>query len=381
MERAMSRPWIIVASACGLMGLMLLTKQFRSGDSTSASAPTTLKSFGSTPRAERGGWLAVEGGGAAARSGGSEAGHGAAGGIDGRRGSSSDWGPAGTGRAFGSGRGAGGTGFGARGGHSGSDAIQAGVGIAADTDLVAGPGQAVGGAHGQAGSSGTSTQQVAKGGDNSGAAPEDPDAPVLDLPLDGTTEPNKGESPVLDQNVQCGGEGEGCVFSTDSQYAIPDAGNLSGDAGSISFCIQPQWNGVDTTNADLVDLHGNSWENRFKLFKNNNGLRFLLWPSNGAEAGVTARIDSWQPGTWHPVTATYGPDPTTGTNMVSIYVDGMLIDQQPYESQLVVPQSPLYIGADVPAGGPAANSSLMNFQAYNRVLGPNDITNFAAGCP
>jgi hypothetical protein len=59
----------------------------------------------------------------------------------------------------------------------------------------------------------------------------------------------------------------------------------------------------------------------------------------------------------------------------------MLIGQSPYDSQFNVPQLPLYIGANVPAGSPAAQSSLMNFQAYNRVLDPSEAVNFAAGCP
>jgi hypothetical protein len=385
MERTMSKPWIIVASACGLMGLMLLTKQFRGGDSTSASASRTLKSFASTPRAERGGWLAVEGGGAAARSGGSEAGSGAAGGLDGGHGSSSDSGLSGSALRVGSGRGAGGTGFGTSAGYSGSNAIQAGAGIAADTDLVAGPGQAVGGAHGQAGSSGTGTQEVANKGDNSaGADAEDPNAPVLDLPLneDNGTQPNKGSNAAIDENVNCGGVGQGCVFDADSQFAVPDAGGLSGDSGSISFCLQPQWAGGDQINASLVDLQTpNVWSNHLKVFKNGDYFRFSLWPSNGPEAGVSANIRSWQPGQWHPVTVTYGPDPQTGQNMMSMYLDGTLIGQQPYDSQLQIPNQPLYIGSDMPGTEPSAGGSLMNFQAYNRVLGPNDITNFAGGCP
>jgi hypothetical protein len=378
----MSKPWIIVASACGLMALVLLTKQSRRGDSTAASAPKTLEASTSTPRAQRSGWLAIEGGqpaGAAARSGGqAETSRGAADGVDARRESSPDWDLPGSGRRGGSGRGSDSSGSGAS---AGSDPIRAGVNVPADTGPLAGAGQPLGSARGQTNAPGTGTEEVVKKTDNpADAAPEDPNAPILDLPLHDTTQPNKGESPILDENVSCGGVGQGCVFDSDSRFGIPDAANLSGDAGSISFCMQPQWAGTDPSNADLVDL-GNTWENRLKLFKNGNGLRFLLWPNSGVEAGVGAKIDSWQPGTWHPVTATYGPDPNTGTNMVSLYVDGMLIGQSPYDSQLNLPQLPLYIGENVPAGSPAAQSSLMNFQAYNRVLGPNEAANFAGSCP
>jgi hypothetical protein len=81
------------------------------------------------------------------------------------------------------------------------------------------------------------------------------------------------------------------------------------------------------------------------------------------------------------VTATYGPDPNTGMNMVSLYVDGALIGQSPYDSPLNLPDSPLYIGSDSPAGSPAALSALKDFQVYNRVLGEGEALDFAAGCP
>jgi hypothetical protein len=82
------------------------------------------------------------------------------------------------------------------------------------------------------------------------------------------------------------------VFGTDGRFAIPDAANLSGEAGSISFHMQPQWSSTEPSNADLVDPHGNTWENRFKLFKKGGGIRFL-WPDSGVEAGLGAKIDGW----------------------------------------------------------------------------------------
>jgi hypothetical protein len=217
---------------------------------------------------------------------------------------------------------------------------------------------------------------------STGSAPEDPNAPILSLPFDKSTEPEKGTAPAVDENVACGGAGEGCVFDTNSRFTIPDAANLTGDAGSISFCMQPQWSGNDPSNADLVDLpNPGTWENRMKMFKNGPGLRFILWPNSGVEAGVAAKIGSWQSGQWHPVTATFGPDPVTGANMVSLYVDGVLADQQPYDGQFQVPQQPLYIGANSTDGMPGAQSSLSKFQAYNRVLPPDEAAGFASNCP
>lgn len=110
------------------------------------------------------------------------------------------------------------------------------------------------------------TQLVQKDDKPANAGAEDPNGPVLSLPFDKSTEPDKGNAPAINENVACGGAGEGCVFDTDSQFAIPDAGNLSGEAGSISFCLQPQWGGNDMSNAGLVDLQTpNMRENRFNV--------------------------------------------------------------------------------------------------------------------
>ncbi len=173
----------------------------------------------------------------------------------------------------------------------------------------------------------------------------------------------------------CGGD--------DHQVPPPTASTLSGEEGSISFCLQPQWAGSDTNNAGLVDLQApNVWENRLKIFKNGHYLRFSLWPGDGVECAVGVRIDNWQPGRWHAVTATFGPDPQTGQNLASMYIDGTLVGQQPYEGQVDLSQGePLYIGSDMPGGEPGADGVLKSFQAYNRVLGPDEAVRFAASCP
>jgi hypothetical protein len=375
----MNKPWMMVAGACGLMVFGLLAKHFRNADSTSAAAPKTLEALTSTPRAQHSGWLASEDEGAGGTGGGATArsqqfhdrGQAAAG-----------WPSHDAGAGMAAGQGWSGSGSGASAGYSESSPIQAETNAAVESGAIAGAGRSLRDTHGQTNALGTGTEEVVKKTDNpADAAPADPNAPVLSLPFDKTTEPDKGASPIVDENVKCGGTGEGCVFDTNSRFAIPDAANLSADAGSISFCLQPQWGGNELSNADLVDLHGNTWENRFKLFKNDSMIRFLFWPNSGVEAGVGAKIDNWASGTWHPVTATYGPNPDTGVNMVSLYVDGALIGQSPYDSEFNLPQVPMYIGSDYPSGSPAAQSSLMNFQVYNRALGPDEAANFAGGCP
>jgi len=371
----MSKPWMIVAGACGLMALVAVAKHSRRRDSTGASAPKTIEELGSGPRAKRSGWLAIEGG--------SDASGDAAGAREASGGSSAGSGLTGSGERSGSGRGSGRRWFGASTGYSGSDLIRAGANIDVDPGVFGDVGQRRGGGLGQARPSGTGTQELVKKDDKStDLAAEDPNAPVLSLAFDQSTEADKGEQPSINENVTCGGDGEGCTFDADARFAIPNAGNLSGEAGSISFCLRPQWGADPTTNAGLVDLRTpNIWENRLKVFNNGKYFRFSIWPNSGIESGVAADVSAWQYGQWHPVTVTFGPDPATGANLASMYLDGVLVGQQPYDGQLDVPQQPLYIGSDLPGGEPSAGGSLMNFQAYNRVLPPAEASSFAAACP
>ena len=63
---------------------------------------------------------------------------------------------------------------------------------------------------GQANAPGTGTEEVVKKTDNpADAAPDDPNAPVLSLSFDKSNEPDKGDQPIVNENVTRGGSTEG----------------------------------------------------------------------------------------------------------------------------------------------------------------------------
>jgi hypothetical protein len=230
----------------------------------------------------------------------------------------------------------------------------------------------------------TSQVAVAGGGKDAGKDVADENGLVLSLPLNqsnGTVADKGDTSPLLDQGITC--QGDGCKFSTDSQFALPDAGNLKGDEGTVSFCLQPDWNGGDVGDASLVQLRNpNMWENRMQIFKNGRYMRLIFTPNTGLETGGSMAIDSWQPGQKHAVAAVWGQDPTSGQQTVAFYVDGQLAQPpQPYDGQLdIAPGTPLYIGSDLPAGGPSAGGTLSSFQGYNHPLAADAIAGLASGC-
>jgi hypothetical protein len=203
----------------------------------------------------------------------------------------------------------------------------------------------------------------------------DDQGPVVSIPFDQSTAPEKGDAPVLEHDIAF--DGQGATFSTDSQFAIPDAANLTGEAGTISFCLRPQWGGEETnTDASLVNVHTpNLFDNRLQITKNGTYLRFLMADNTGHEAGAGTNISTWQAGQSHLVTAVWGQA------LSSLYVDGQLAGSQTYEGQVqFAPGTPMYVGSDYTGGIPGARSSLSNFEVYNRPLTQDEISGLAAGC-
>lgn len=220
--------------------------------------------------------------------------------------------------------------------------------------------------------------EPAAAGDGTNPPPPEDGGPVLSLPFDKSTEPERGESAVFDQGITFD-SGDGARFSSDSQFVVPNGGNLNGEAGSISTWVQPDWAGGDESNASLVQLRNqNQWEDRLQIFKNGRYMRFLLTDSAGQESNIGATIDDWQPGDRHHLAATWERT-ADGQMMQAFYVDGRMIGTVPVQGQFNVrPGTPLYIGSDLPLGVPGANAVISQFQAYNRALSAGEIANQAA---
>jgi hypothetical protein len=226
---------------------------------------------------------------------------------------------------------------------------------------------------------GTEQRVVESAGGTDKSTEGDNNGVLLEVSFDKTTQPEKGDvSPTVEQGVTL--DEHGAKFSADAQFVIPNAGNIKGEAGTISFSLEPDWAGSDPSIRSLLQLRGaNSFENRLQIFKDGPFMRFLFTPDSGLESGVSYAISSWQPGEQHQITTTWGVSPS-GEPLAALYIDGQLIRQQTYDGELVVqPGTPLYIGSDYQGGAPGAEGSISSLKVFDHPLSSDEIAAQASG--
>ena len=136
---------------------------------------------------------------------------------------------------------------------------------------------------------------------------------------------------------------DGITIPPDGKVQLPgDA--ISGDGGSVSFNVKPNWAGSDPgDNALLEYRQEHEWSNRMEIVKNGDFLRFILTDSGGKETDISTKITNWQAGEEHAITASWdGSSKTT-----YLYVDGQLAGQNQYTAPYVPPTSQsIFFGSD-----------------------------------
>ncbi len=377
----MSRPSVLIAGgACALSLIVVVSRHWRRPDSAD-STRSTVQGAPSLPQrgVEGKGWIArpdapgpLSAGGAAVERGG---GAGLAGGTGSRPDIEGSAGGAATvvrGGRLGQG-GGGAIGPGTFGSRAEPGSIHAATGLPVEANTIPGTESRAlrtAGGNAETDPHAVTGQPLVEVQDKPKAAQPDPEGVVLQLSFDKTTVPEKGDtSPVVEQNVTLD-SGTGAHFSADSQFVIPDAGNLKGDAGTISFTLQPEWGGDDKDLASLLQLRTNDWANRLQIFKDGSYLRFLFTPNTGVEANPAVDISNWEAGQSYQVTTTWGATPA-GDRFASLYVNGQLVAQQPYDGQLEIPPgTPLYIGSDHQGGQPGARGVMSDLKIYDTVRAP-----------
>jgi hypothetical protein len=220
------------------------------------------------------------------------------------------------------------------------------------------------------------TEQVAEAKPPVQADAADVNGPVFSLPLDKSTQPDKGDtSPIIADGVTF--DQNGARFSANSQIFIPNGGNVDPSAGTITFWTLPDWAGETTGDAHYVHLGADTFENHIDFFKNNRYMRFLFADNSGYEAGGGRDVAGWKPGDRHMITGTWGDGVTV------LYLDGEWVDAHDYAGDLVLgPNPPLILGTASPGLKTGANSNISGFQIYARALSADEVAGlFAQGPP
>jgi len=156
-------------------------------------------------------------------------------------------------------------------------------------------------------------------------------------------------------------------FATNERFQVPETGSITGQAGTVSFQLEPGWSGDNQADASLVEIG----DGRLLLRKNVSYLRLEMKDDTGAEISTGVSIADWQ-GEPHYVTTTWG----NGT--MFLYVDGKPVAQQPYSHSFDIPSgTPVYVGTG-PQNWPVAPGSLSNLALSNEPLGPGEIADRAA---
>ena len=189
---------------------------------------------------------------------------------------------------------------------------------------------------------------------------------LLSIPLTDSVEAEGFVQPVAESGVES--DADGSSFEEDSFLVFPDSGNATGEAGTISFEMEPFWYGNDAQDNHIVSLSSpHQSASLIEIWKNRKGLRFDVRDNAAEGTNITAPIESWVPGECHSVTVTWDG------NTTALYVDGQLIDRKPYSGELDFPPgTPLYVGGSNRPGS-GAGARMRDFKLYGRAFTDDEV--------
>lgn len=198
-------------------------------------------------------------------------------------------------------------------------------------------------------------------------------ARAFSAPFDKSATTAENVAPLIEQNVEYDPEQAAAHFPPGAALAYPDAGGVDPEQGTIAFWLRREWDPTEPSSRPLVQLRTATWENRLEIGVGSTYLGFNITTGEGGENGAGSPI-GWGADEWHHVTATWGD------SLMSVYIDGQLADQRPYNGALSLPSStPLYM-ASTPSGPSLSDGpvSLRGFTVTRRAASPEDVQSLLA---
>ncbi|HYR97363.1 MAG TPA: LamG domain-containing protein, partial [Candidatus Binatus sp.] len=155
-------------------------------------------------------------------------------------------------------------------------------------------------------------------------------------------------------------------FPTDMPVEVSDMPEIAGGSGTLSFWLQPTWEGDNQDDASLLELG----DGRLRVVKNVDFLRFEWMDDAGTSGGIGAPIVDWKPGEWHAVTTTWN-----GSSF-ALYIDGRLVSAKDDAGRVGLPaDSTLVIGSNFAESRPVAPGVIGKVDVRRRPLSPAEVAN------
>jgi xylan 1,4-beta-xylosidase len=150
--------------------------------------------------------------------------------------------------------------------------------------------------------------------------------------------------------AEAGQASGGLRLGEDACLTFPTAGNFQAGQGSVSFRVQPLWNGDD--GRDHAFFHLGDGNAHCTVFKTAAGtLRFVYKPSPSRYCAADVDATGWKAGQWHQVTAGWLPT-YSGDLLLVLDVDGRRATRAGAVPLDEVPEL-LYVGRRGPRVQPA----------------------------
>jgi hypothetical protein len=162
------------------------------------------------------------------------------------------------------------------------------------------------------------------------------------------------------------------VFDMSSKVEVSDAGPITGDAGTVAFWLQPQWQANNPDDASIIQLG----DSGMQIVKSGNSLRFEYSDNNGNENGGGADIHDWPPGEWRQVTATWNG------STLALYIDG----GQVFVNTSTTPpnfagETKLYVGSVTPDGAQPVAGNVTSVTVLNSYTPGENVGQLLKGGP
>ena len=151
---------------------------------------------------------------------------------------------------------------------------------------------------------------------------------------------------------------KGTQYETINQTEPTELKDLSGEEGTVSFWVQPAWDGTSQDDAQFISIG----DGQVRVYKNVNYLRFEITGADGTKASLGMPINDWNAGDWHQVAVTWDG------RQLQLGVDGEVKSQNPYNTQLNFDKPKLTVGTNEPSFRPIAPGALGGIVVRSRAM-------------